>query len=140
MQSRRHVWLLTLSIALIATIGSGAVRAERCITIGTSIFCGTNAAHKNNGRSVIFNRGPVGALNGSILVRKRYRGLYATQVLPLPRPPSPGPNAPPPGSYIDFSRARDFGAFEFPFVNKRGGTVAGARAGRLGPSLPSFKR
>ena len=116
-------WLIVASLTLAAFFATGiaASRAEGCVTIGGSIFCGTNGAHNEVGRQVIFNQGPSGELTGSILRRERYRGLYGTQVLPLPRPAGPGPSAATPGSYIDFSRSRDFGAFEFPFMNKQGG-------------------
>lgn len=140
MDACRRLVLALVFVAAPVVGGIGDARAEGCTTIGGSIFCGANAAHNKVGRRVIFNQGPSGELTGSILTRERYRGLYGTQVLPLPRPAGPGPNAAPPGNFIDFSRARDFGAFEFPFVNKRGDSVAGARAGRLGPRLPDFKR
>ena len=137
----RHVLRsFSLCIAFATVLAVGEARAEGCVTIGGSIFCGTTGAHNGVGRQVIFNQGPRGRLTGSILTRERYRGLYGTQVLPRERAAAPGPGTPKPGSFIDFSRGRDFGAFEFPFVNKRGGSLAGARAGRLGPRLPAFGR
>lgn len=136
----RRLGLASALFAALLMSGAGDSRAEGCTTIGGSIFCGADGAHKAVGRRVIFNQGPSGRLTGTILTRERYRGLYATQVLPQPRPPAAGPSVRRPGSFIDFNRGRDFGAFVFPLENKLRGTIAGARPGRVGPSLPPLKR
>ena len=145
-RARPHIsWMMVrrLSIGLAAALSfliaqavAQSPRAESCVEIGGSIFCGATGSNNRVGRSVIFNQGPTGTQVGNTL----YRGLRAERVLPLPPPSVLSRDAVRPGGYIDFSRGRDFGAFVFPLENKLQGRVTGARAGPRGPSLPPLSR
>lgn len=131
---------LLVGAALWLAAGAPAL-AGGCVAIGPSIFCGAEAAHTVIGRSAIFRTGRPGEIAGGFLFLDRPGRPTLRQVLRREIRPraDPLPQAPRPGQYIDFQRGKDFGAFEFPLTNKLGGTIAGSRAGPLGPRLPPLK-
>lgn len=128
--------------AILWLVAGMPAQAGGCVAIGPSIFCGPEAAHSVVGRSAIFRTGRPGELAGGLLFLDRPGRPTLGQVLrrETRRPVEPPPQAPRPGDYIDFRRGKDFGAFEFPLTNRQGGTIAGSRAGRLGPRLPPLRQ
>ena len=136
--------LMSLSLIVVVWLLAGApLRAEGCVQIGASLFCGTEGAHRVIGRSVIFRSGRPGDLGAGVLRRESERGPTLGQVLRSARPEASGHEPPErggPGGFIDLQRGKDFGAFVFPLRNRLGATISGDRPGRLGPSLPAFQR